>query len=319
MEPNIDQKTLQTIEKLFRLSESSNENEANVAMKKAMSLLAQHNLSQSQFNNLKKAEDEIGISFVQEGKNFITWRSILFNSICKSHFCKVIAFSSTGKYGVIGKSINRDAVVISYRYLCRVIEQESLNALLKYKTNEHGKKFCNSFKIGMFRYLVLLWLGFGAHALNAQDQIFLRNGDGVMECIILESNDSVIVFRTLDPTDLHEYEISVSAIYGFLLEDPSRGSMVAAPVNYLMEFQHTRKKRKPMFKEGNTILFRQWGDSSEMPRSARIIEIHQDSIQLELKTRRVPERLWFRWSAFQSFGYKTVFTESMTLSLAPVS
>lgn len=171
----------------------------------------------------------------------------------------------------------------------------------------------------MFRYLVLLWLGFGAHALNAQDQIFLRNGDGVMECIILESNDSVIVFRTLDPTDLHEYEISVSAIYGFLLEDPSRGSMVAAPVNYLMEFQHTRKKRKPMFKEGNTILFRQWGDSSEMPRSARIIEIHQDSIQLELKTRRVPERLWFRWSAFQSFGYKTVFTESMTLLLAPVS
>ena len=149
MEPNIDQKTLQTIEKLFRLSESSNENEANVAMKKAMSLLAQHNLSQSQFNNLKKAEDEIGISFVQEGKNFITWRSILFNSVCKSHFCKVIAFSSTGKYGVIGKSVNRDAVVMSYRYLCHVIERESLNALLKYKTNEHGKKFCNSFKIGM--------------------------------------------------------------------------------------------------------------------------------------------------------------------------
>lgn len=149
MEPNIDQKTLQTIEKLFRLSESSNENEANVAMKKAMSLLAQHNLSQSQFNNLKKVEDEIGISFVQEGKNFITWRSILFNSICKSHFCKVITFSSTGKYGVIGKSVNRDAVVMSYRYLCHVIERESLNALLKYKTNEHGKKFCNSFKIGM--------------------------------------------------------------------------------------------------------------------------------------------------------------------------
>jgi len=149
MEPNIDQKTLQTIEKLFRLSESSNENEANVAMKKAMSLLAQYNLSQSQFNNLKKSEDEIGISFVQEGKNFITWKSILFNSICKSHFCKVIAFSSTGKYGIIGKSINRDAVVMSYRYLCFVIEQESLNALVKYKTNEHGKKFCNSFKIGM--------------------------------------------------------------------------------------------------------------------------------------------------------------------------
>ena len=63
MEPNIDKKTLETIEKLFRLSESSNENEANVAMKKAMSLLAQHNLSQSQFNNIKKSEEEIGISF----------------------------------------------------------------------------------------------------------------------------------------------------------------------------------------------------------------------------------------------------------------
>lgn len=159
-----------------------------------------------------------------------------------------------------------------------------------------------------------------AARLKAQDHIFLRNDEGTLECFILEANDSVIVFRTLDPSDRQEYEIAVSEIYGFLLENPDVLQQVSAPQKtWQLEFNHPSKKRRPTFREGNSILFKLKTDTLEMPRSAKITDIKQDSIQLELRRKRVPERITFGLNQIQSFGYKTPLTEVITLVIAPVS
>ena len=152
--------------------------------------------------------------------------------------------------------------------------------------------------------------------LVAQDHIFLREDDQVIDCIIVSATDSLIIFRVLDLSDTHEYEISTSDIYGFLLDDPQREQLKS--VDYQMEFSHPRIKRKPIFRLKNTLLFRLQGDTSAMPSKGKITDINCDSVQLERRINRKTERIYYRWSEFESFGYTTIYTELFTLILAPV-
>jgi len=152
--------------------------------------------------------------------------------------------------------------------------------------------------------------------LMAQDHIFLREDDQVIDCIIISASDSVIVFRVLDLNDTHEYEISTADIYGFLLDDPQREQLKS--VDYQMEFFHPTIKRKPIFRIRNTLLFRLQGDTAAMPSKGKITDISCDSVQLERKINRKTERFYYGWNEFQSFGYTTLYTEVFTLILAPV-
>jgi hypothetical protein len=152
--------------------------------------------------------------------------------------------------------------------------------------------------------------------LVAQDHIFLREDDQVIDCIIISASDSVIVFRVLDLNDTHEYEISTADIYGFLLDDPQREQLKS--VDYQMEFYHPTLKRKPIFRIRNTLLFRLHGDTAAMPSKGKITDISCDSVQLERKINRKTERIYYGWNEFQSFGYTTPYTEILTLILAPV-
>jgi hypothetical protein len=150
----------------------------------------------------------------------------------------------------------------------------------------------------------------------AQDHIFLREDDQVIDCIIISASDSIIVFRVLDLNDTHEYEISTTDIYGFLLDDPQREQLKS--VDYQMEFFHPTIKRKPIFRIRNTLLFRLQGDTAAMPSKGKITDISCDSVQLERKINRKTERIYYGWNEFQSFGYTTLYTEIFTLILAPV-
>jgi len=98
--------------------------------------------------------------------------------------------------------------------------------------------------------------------LVAQDHIFLREDDQVIDCIIISATDSLIIFRVLDLNDTHEYEISTADIYGFLLDDPQREQLKS--VDYQMEFFHPTIKRKPIFRLRNTLLFKLHGDTTAM-------------------------------------------------------
>ena len=154
--------------------------------------------------------------------------------------------------------------------------------------------------------------------LQAQDLIFMREDDEILECIILQTSDSSIVFRLMDPQDDQEYEVLSNLTYGFLLESEAISKGLKSE-RYQFEFYHTTKKQRPLFRDGNSILFRLRNDTASMPRRARIIELGCDSILLETRKKRVPQRLAYSIHDFSEFGYTTPLTEALTVLIAPVS
>ena len=154
--------------------------------------------------------------------------------------------------------------------------------------------------------------------LQAQDLIFMREDDEILECIILQTSDSSIVFRLMDPQDDQEYEVLSHLTYGFLLESEAISKGLKSE-RYQFEFYHTTKKQRPLFRDGNSILFRLRNDTASMPRRARIIELGCDSILLETRKKRVPQRLAYSIHDFSEFGYTTPLTEALTVLIAPVS
>ena len=151
-----------------------------------------------------------------------------------------------------------------------------------------------------------------------QDIIFLRENDVLLECIILNTNDSLIFFRLLDASDTVEYELPIRLTYGFLLESQAleKGLKTEA---YQLEFLNANSKRRPVFREKNMLYYKLRGDTAEMPRRGRLIEIRCDSVFLEYKRKRKPERSVYALNNFILFGYSTPTTEFLTLLLAPVS
>lgn len=166
-----------------------------------------------------------------------------------------------------------------------------------------------------YLYIVVATVLLGGN-LIAQDHIFLREDDQVIDCIIVSATDSLIIFRVLDLSDTHEYEISTADVYGYLLDDPQREQLKS--VDYQMEFFHPTIKRKPIFRLRNTLLFRLVGDTAAMPSKGKITDITCDSVQLERKINRKTERVYYSWRSFESFGYTTLYTEIFTLILAPL-
>lgn len=153
----------------------------------------------------------------------------------------------------------------------------------------------------------------------AQDQIFLKNGDGVLDCFIISVSDSLITFRTLDSEDKTEYEIPYSDTYGFLLEDPMK--LQAAEMMYSNELwiSHPRKKRHPILKPGKTMLYRLKSDTLLFPKRGKIIGLSADSMQVELKRRKKVEHIQIAVDDVAMFGYTTFMTEMLTLIIIPAS
>lgn len=170
-----------------------------------------------------------------------------------------------------------------------------------------------------FRLFLLVVFFFIQSNVSAQDQIFLRNEDGFLDCYILQVNDSIIVFRTLDPNDKHEYEIPYADTYGFLLEDADRLNSTASYSMNRLQFHHPKKKRRPVFLVNKGLIFKLKNDTSFLPLRGRITGITSDSIQLELKRKQHLERLSFAIRDIEMFGYTTNWTELATLIAIPTS
>ena len=173
--------------------------------------------------------------------------------------------------------------------------------------------------IQAFRLFLLVVIFFIRSNVFAQDQIFLRNEDGFLDCYILQVNDSIIVFRTLDPNDKQEYEIPYADTYGFLLEDADRLNSTANYSLYRLQFHHPKKKRRPVFLVNKGLIFKLKNDTSFLPHRGRITGITSDSIQLEMKRKQHLERLSFAIRDIEMFGYTTNWTELATLIAIPTS
>jgi hypothetical protein len=174
-------------------------------------------------------------------------------------------------------------------------------------------------KFNLLHFIVsgLAWV-LSSPSILAQDLIFMRDGDEILECIILQTSDSSIVFRLMDPQDSQEYEVLSNLTYGFLLESEAISKGIKSE-RYQFEFSHFTKRRRPVFRDGNSVLFRLANDTASMPRRAKIIDISCDSIVLETRKKRVPQRHVYPVSTIQEFGYSTPLTEILTLVIAPIS
>ena len=170
-----------------------------------------------------------------------------------------------------------------------------------------------------FRLFLLVVVCFIQSNVFAQDQIFLRNEDGFLDCYILQVNDSIIVFRTLDPNDKQEYEIPYADTYGFLLEDAGRLNSTTSYSMYQLQFHHAKKKRHPVFSINKGLIFKLKNDTSFLPHRGRITGITSDSIQLEMKRKHHLERLSYAIRDIEMFGYTTNWTELATLIAIPTS
>jgi hypothetical protein len=153
-QPNIEESTIKKINNLLSIANhaNANENEANIAMGHVMRLLAKYNLDLQEFDRISNPEEDINNDYLENDKQSLpTWKSRLLSTIAKANFCAVyISCGYRHKSQVlVGRPTNTQAVKILYSYLCSVIENETKSAWEQYTGWEHGKTYCNSFRLGM--------------------------------------------------------------------------------------------------------------------------------------------------------------------------
>jgi len=151
MKELIVEKILDKINKLLKLAESPNIEEATAAYEKAHKLLKEHNLH---IEDIKEKPDIISET-VGEGRRETGWKSILFTSIAESNYCSFIThkihgchYDSGYKYVIYGREENIASTKVMYEYLCEAVER------LAKEARSIDKRFnINSFKIGIVQNL----------------------------------------------------------------------------------------------------------------------------------------------------------------------
>jgi hypothetical protein len=157
-------------------------------------------------------------------------------------------------------------------------------------------------------------------AVNAQDQVFLRSDEGMLDCYIININDTVIIFRTLDPSDTTEYEIPIRDTYGYVLEDVNmHKQLVSKEQEYYIKSWNEKKRRQVLLKEEKGIYFRMKSDTSLFPRRGKIVQLHPDTVWIEQKKKGKLERNPYLFTNFEMLGYTTFWTELATLIVIPTS
>lgn len=172
----------------------------------------------------------------------------------------------------------------------------------------------------MKRIIIVFFLSYvQSCCLFGQDKLFLRDNDIILDCYILQADDSLIVFRLADVDSKTIYEIPYAATYGFVLEVKKDLETTKAPLDLAFQFSHPEKKRKPIIRTQNTIIFKLKTDSSFYPRSGTLVFVDADSMQVEFKKRKHVHRTSFSIEDVQWFAYTNVITELMTLIIFPIS
>lgn len=148
----VGENILNRIQKLLSLATSDNENESAEAMNKAMTLLAQHQLSMGDITLLGEQEEAIDSEHLRtKTKTFTTWRGKLIMAIADSHFCHVYQskYGDGVHYILTGRPTNRTAAMMLYRALEASIELGAHKARAEYDGWGSTKSYLNSYRLGM--------------------------------------------------------------------------------------------------------------------------------------------------------------------------
>ncbi|QLE46488.1 DUF2786 domain-containing protein (plasmid) [Nostoc sp. C052] len=136
------QKTVEKIQKMLALSQSSSEAEALEAFKKAQDLMLRHNLS---LTDLERASTQKPAKYVlyRSGKLRV-WKNILAVAIAESNhcLCYLQRGTSISVFGVIGRRVNADAARIQFEYLVNTIENLAKEA-------QGDRRYKSSLKLGI--------------------------------------------------------------------------------------------------------------------------------------------------------------------------
>jgi hypothetical protein len=122
----IDQKLLERIQKVQRLTTSSNINEAAAAATKLQELLFKHNLD---LRDIAVPEEEAaGPVYLNREYNIKyrdNWRRLLLNGIAQANFCDTVYLQGTPLMYVIGEPYNIEVVLSMYEYLLKEVTRLS--------------------------------------------------------------------------------------------------------------------------------------------------------------------------------------------------
>lgn len=175
--------------------------------------------------------------------------------------------------------------------------------------------FLKNFKKGFWVAVLMILY---TESSKAQDYIFLRATDAILPCIIISANDTIVVYRTLDPDDLNLYSISVSEIYRYVLEDPKAKMLeLADTLEWTIRIKHPKKKER-VLKIGQSIVFQTQVDSGEYFRRGSIHEINTDSFTIEKKKRKDLFYEQYSIDDIVFFGYSNLWTEALSWIVFPI-
>jgi hypothetical protein len=155
---NNDEKLIEKIEKLMRLSESNNEHEANAAIMKAQELMAKYHID---MKDVSTEEKEKEVATNEETKDFFreTWIHELATIIAHNFRCiSIMMYRMVGNtYKIRFYGVNDDALICMqiFQYALQVVRGrcKTLKSVFKSagKTFEYNDKllYCNGFMSGL--------------------------------------------------------------------------------------------------------------------------------------------------------------------------
>lgn len=145
----MESKILDKINKLLKLAQSPNLQEASSAMEKAHQLLKEHNL---QMSDIHEKSDLSEVIYGESGR-IMNWKKILLNEICTFNYCKVMLSktfvdykkNSSSKFVLYGREENIAATKVMYEYLVSAIDR------ISYESRKYDYFNVNDFKNGAVR------------------------------------------------------------------------------------------------------------------------------------------------------------------------
>ena len=144
---NVPDNVIEKIQKLFALSESTNENEATLAMEKAHKLLTQYDLSIADITTNKS---DIKEHILTTSGRVDSWKVLLYNAIADLNYCRILksTYNHSTVIFIVGKEIN----IIATRTFLEYIEN-TIDRMVKEQYGK-GKDYIESYKLGLALRLI---------------------------------------------------------------------------------------------------------------------------------------------------------------------
>jgi len=131
---------VEKIQKLMRLTTSSNPNESALAMQKAEELMKKHNLGMLDILEGKE-EQPLNKQVVESGsKRFPSWKLSLLSSIASTFDCGTVRSRGQQELYIVGMQKDTELVYHFYHFLVETIHQKAKGAV-------SGRKNINTFCI----------------------------------------------------------------------------------------------------------------------------------------------------------------------------